>query len=762
MTPAIENDFRHAITQAGIPPPPTFIFDGELHRYGDSAWYVAHGDGIPAAAFGCWRTGLSETWSAKSDRQMTAAERAAHHQRIAAISHARKAEEQRRHAEAAARAAEIWEAAAPATDDHEYLQLKQVKAYGLRVDDENDLVVPVSTKGDLSTLQFIPPDPSAKKLFLKGGAKKGGSFTIGSIGDHTVICIAEGYATAASIYMSTGYPVRVALDAGNLLPVAEATRAECPHAIIILCADNDIHADGTPNVGLLSARAAAQAVGGLVAVPEMDGEKCDLNDVHVRHGVAAVKATIEAVVLNYSKVSSTEGMVMGASSVSVLSVQSSREWLEILPVKTELLPVSPLPLAMIPAPFRGWVKDVSDRMQCPLDFIATAMIVVAGSIIGAGCGIRPKKHDDWTVVPNLWGGVVGRPSMLKTPAISEGLKPMEALESIAKQEHDAAMNGHIAELEAFKAQREALQGKMRQVANGKDKACLSMDGLKYDFANLKEPAAPIWRRYKTNDATIEKMAELQAQNPRGLLLFRDELIGLFSTWDREHHESDRSFYLESWNGVSPYTTDRIGRGTLYVENLCVSVFGGIQPSKLTGYLHGAMRGQNNDGLVQRLQVMVYPDEPATWRLMDTPVNAAARQTAYDVVKQLASMDFAQHGAYQSEVERLPYYRFDEAGQAVFYEWLSKLEGKLRVGDDEPVVLEHLGKYRSLMPSLALIFHLLSVADGKPRTCLQVSGESAEYAAAWCGYLEGHARRIYGMVTNITAQAAARLASKLSQ
>ncbi|MEO7860059.1 MAG: YfjI family protein, partial [Nitrospirales bacterium] len=449
-------------------------------------------------------------------------------------------------------------------------------------------------------------------------------------------------------------------------------------------------------------------------------------------------------------------------SVSGLSVKSSKEWPEILPVKTELLPVSPLPLTMVPAPFRGWAKDVSERMQCPLDFVATAMIVVVGSIIGAGCGIRPKKHDDWTVVPNLWGGVVGRPSMLKTPAISEGLKPMEALESAAKQEHDAAMNGHMAEIEAFKANREALQSEMRQVAKAKGKSGANMESLKTNFASLKEPAAPIWRRYKTNDATIEKMAELQAQNPRGLLLFRDELIGLFATWDREHHESDRSFYLESWNGISPYTTDRIGRGTLYVENLCVSIFGGIQPSKLTSYLHGAMRGQNNDGMVQRLQVMVYPDEPATWNLVDTPINAAAKQTAYDVVRRLAAMDFAQHGAYRAEGERLPYYRFDEAGQSVFYEWLAALEGKLRAGDDEPVVLEHLGKYRSLMPSLALIFHLLAVAEGNSRDCLQVSGASAEYAAAWCGYLESHARRIYGMVTNLTAQAAARLASKLSQ
>lgn len=453
------------------------------------------------------------------------------------------------------------------------------------------------------------------------------------------------------------------------------------------------------------------------------------------------------------------------TTVSGMSGSFSENWPEPTPVRAELLPVEPLPLAIVPAPFRPWIHDVASRMQCPPDFIAAGMLVMTGAIIGAGCGIRPKKHDDWTVVPNLWGGVVGRPSMLKTPAIGEAMKPLEVLEMHAKQEHDAAMKDHAGNLEAFKAQREALQSDMRQVAKGKasanGRAMPTMDSLKYDFAHLEEPKPPVWRRYRTNDATIEKMGELQANNPRGLLLFRDELIGLFATWDRENHESDRAFYLESWIGTSPFTWDRIGRGTGYVPNLCVSLFGGIQPTKLSGYLHAAMRGQNNDGLVQRLQMLVYPDEPTTWALIDTPVNASAKQDAHRVVQALASMDFRQYGAFSEEGNAIPYFRFDDEAQGVFYDWLTDLENKLRT-DDEPVVLEHLGKYRSLMPSLALIFHLLSIANTPPATIRQVSRECAEHAAAWCGYLESHARRVYGMVTNLTAQAASRLAAKLQQ
>lgn len=358
MTPTLDN-FIQAMSEAGLTPPPHVLADGKLHRFAgngradnDSAWYALHSDGVPAGVFGDWRTGLKQTWCAKSDRQMTSAERDAHRQRIEKIKREREAEDQRRHAEAAAEAQRIWDTATPASDDHPYLQRKHVEAHGLRVDDEGDLVIPVRINGAIRSLQFI--DADGKKLFLTGGAKQGGSFTIGDTGDHTVICIAEGYATAASIYGTTGYPVRTALDAGNLLPVARMTRAQYPHATIILCADNDIHADGKPNTGILSARAAAQAIGGRVASPEMDGEKCDFNDVHIQHGLVAVKEAIEMALEEQH-----------SGTMSGLSVPDPEEWPEPSPVSVELLPVECLPLSIVPLPYRAWIKDVSERMQCP-------------------------------------------------------------------------------------------------------------------------------------------------------------------------------------------------------------------------------------------------------------------------------------------------------------------------------------------------------------------------------------------------------------
>ncbi len=457
------------------------------------------------------------------------------------------------------------------------------------------------------------------------------------------------------------------------------------------------------------------------------------------------------------------------ASVSAMAVPDGDAWPDPTPITTELLPVTPLPLSLIPAPLRPWVQDVTERMQCPPDFVAAAMVVMISAIIGAGCGIRPKQRDDWQVIPNLWGGVVGRPSMMKTPAISEAMKPMDLLSTEAKRAFDEREKGYLADLAAYKATREAIEYKMRKKARATRKEPppeegpaepLNMDTLKRDHVALADPEAPAWRRYKTNDATVEKMGELQASNPRGLLLFRDELVGLFATWDKEGHEADRAFYLESWNGDKPYTSDRIGRGTTHVDNLCVSLLGGIQPAKLLTYLHAAMRGQNNDGLVQRLQILVYPDEPTSWTLVDRSINSLAKSAAYTAVTRLADVDFRQLGALAEEGQT-PYFRFTEGAQGVFNDWLTELEAKLRQ-DDEPVLQEHFGKYRSLMPSLALQFHLLNCVHEPNAPRGPVSQDCAEQAAAWCEYLDTHARRVYGLVTNLAGQAAAGLAKRLTK
>jgi hypothetical protein len=437
-------------------------------------------------------------------------------------------------------------------------------------------------------------------------------------------------------------------------------------------------------------------------------------------------------------------------------------WPNPQPVHTELRPVRPLSLAMVHPVFRGLTETIAVQMQCPYDFPAAGLLVTASTVIGAGCVINPKVHGDWAVSGNVWGGFCSPPGSQKTPIVNASITDvLSCLELDAKQTYDQRKATHEAELIAFKARQDALADEMKKCARG-TKVAPSMESLTYDYEHLVSPTAPTWARWRTSDCTIEKMTELLSENPRGMLLLRDELTGLLASWDREDRGADRAFYLESWNGTSSYTVDRIKRGTVHIDNLCISLFGGIQPSKLLSYLYSAVRGASNDGLMQRLQILVYPDPPATWELIDQPTDPRVKALAYRAIQRLAHADFRHFGAQDQDGLRLPFFHFDPAAQELFYAWRTDLQAKLRADEEEPIVIEHLSKYASLMPKLALIFHLLTLASDPHMTPSQVSVEAAERAAAWCTYLESHARRIYGLVTDITRQAAAKLAAKLAR
>jgi hypothetical protein len=171
-----------------------------------------------------------------------------------------------------------------------------------------------------------------------------------------------------------------------------------------------------------------------------------------------------------------------------------------------------------------------------------------------------------------------------------------------------------------------------------------------------------------------------------------------------------------------------------------------------------MRGHDNDGLLQRLQLLVYPDPPPTDTVVDRYANTSAKNSAFAIFQTLAQMDFTTRGATQPDDGGIPYYRFDPEAQQLFYDWFNDLTRKLR-NDDEPIITEHLAKFRSLMPALALIFHLIDVASD-PTTAPGVSEMAAKRAAAFCEYLETHARRIYALVTDVHIEAAARLSKRI--
>lgn len=240
--------------------------------------------------FGHWhscKTGEGGYWSGKAVRGLSAEDKARlkkeREERIKALEDANQA----RYEEMSKQLSNEWRSLEKC-QTHPYLVLKSVQSYGVRLKGEAAVICGIDVNWKLWNLQSIYPDGS--KYFSKDARKKGTGFPIGMTSKDVPeeIYVAEGYATAATIYEAVQKPTWVAFDAGNLLPFCKELRYKYPNAKIIVCGDNDAKPDGS-NPGVEAAEKAAAAIGGFAIWPEEEGK--DFNDIGVeltRKRLAAV------------------------------------------------------------------------------------------------------------------------------------------------------------------------------------------------------------------------------------------------------------------------------------------------------------------------------------------------------------------------------------------------------------------------------------------------------------------------------------------
>lgn len=410
-------------------------------------------------------------------------------------------------------------------------------------------------------------------------------------------------------------------------------------------------------------------------------------------------------------------------------------WEEPLSLNLSLSPVDPLISDMLPNPIRAWLVDNAARMSIPLEFVAIPALVMIGSLVGRRVGIYPKAYDSWLVVGNLWGMLIGRPSLLKSPAINAARKPLDKLVTQTREVYEKDLKQYDYEKEWAEAQKAERKEQLKKAAKNKKKPI---------FEDLEVTASvePNEKRFFTSDATVEKIGEILLHNPEGILILRDELAGWLRSLEKPGREGDRQFFLESFNGVGKFIVDRIQRGTLSIPALCLSIIGTIQPGPLASYLKDAISGgSGDDGMMPRFQLAVYPDAPSAWENVDRIPDKEAERVATQIFENIAAF------SPPSVEGEIPGIHFSEEAQRIFNEWREHLEHRLLSRELSLAMEAQLGKYRSLAPKLALIFYLINTVgvNGVLPTLCEVGLSEIELAIRWCAYLEKHAFRIYSPI-----------------
>lgn len=351
--------FLDAMAEHGLFPDSSRIVPGSFHRFPGSGkgktslsgWCKLFDD-CTGGVFGDYAgADFKGFWQDRHGKKITQGEEAVYRAKVEKAYQESREATKRNNAKGAGNALKIWEAALPAPSDHSYIVEKGItraadyaRIYrgGLVIRDmacDGALIIPaIDATGKIATLQFIQGG-GEKRLMV--GCKKGGSFLmIGAfpapctVDQSGVVCIAEGFATGASLYHATKYPVAVAFDAGNLAEVAKFFRVRHPGARLVICGDNDHHEDGEPNTGLLMASKAAKAIGGLVAIPVLiNGWKTDFNDMARQpDGKERIRAIIDAVL---ESATGTPGTGLAEDCHVVTDPPGKHEKAEVQPLTNE-------------------------------------------------------------------------------------------------------------------------------------------------------------------------------------------------------------------------------------------------------------------------------------------------------------------------------------------------------------------------------------------------------------------------------------------
>ncbi len=411
------------------------------------------------------------------------------------------------------------------------------------------------------------------------------------------------------------------------------------------------------------------------------------------------------------------------------------------PLDDALPPVESFASELLPEALRAWVMDVAERTQAPPEYVGVAAITAAGAALGRKLGIRPRRLDDWVEFANLWGAVIGPPSWMKSPALDEGKRPLLAIEARLLEDYELTVREWEADSESAKVKRDGARDRARKTAR---------DGGSFDKMELVAepiPEKPQLPRLVVNDATVPALCEVLRANPHGVLVFRDELSGLIAELDREGMEGSRGFYLTGWGGKEGYVQDRILRGTnLRVPYVCLSVLGGIQPSRVAPLLRESIATGGGDGFLARFTLAVWPDSPGEYRNIDRDPNQGARKVAYSAYSRLYGLRPQDVGAEFVD-GMTPFLRLDPGAAEAFMAWDVELRNRLRSDVEDAALAAHLGKYPKAVCALALLSHL---ADGGTGA---VTETAVVRALAWAEFLESHARRLYSSLGQAHIEAA---------
>lgn len=374
---------------------------------------------------------------------------------------------------------------------------------------------------------------------------------------------------------------------------------------------------------------------------------------------------------------------------------------------------SPFPVEALPPPFADLVREGAEAIGCDEALIAPPLLAAAAGTIGNARRVKLKSN--WSEPAILWAIPVARSGEMKSPAFSLALQAVNEME-------DEAWASYRREEEAYEAERQRWK-------DSGDK-------------NQPPPERPVPERSIVRDVTVERLAAVLAENPRGVTLVRDELAAWFGSFDRYNSGKgeEAAHWLEMYNAGRVTADRKTGdQKTIHVPRAAVSISGTIQPGTLERLLEPK---HFESGLVARLLLAWPPSRPRRWR--EEEVSEETLQPVRKVFRDLRNLPMGMDGNGMPTPVALA---LSEDARGLWKAFFNEHGAEL-----DEMKNDHLraawSKLEGTAARLALVHHSVRAAHRDPTLPdpAVIDGESLQQALRLLGWFKEETRRIYGFLS----------------
>ena len=380
---------------------------------------------------------------------------------------------------------------------------------------------------------------------------------------------------------------------------------------------------------------------------------------------------------------------------------------------------TPFPTCALPKPVSTYIEEGAKALGCDTSYIALPLLsALAGAI---GNSRRIKLKETWSEPCVLWTAIVGDSGTMKSPAIDLALRPLRKKQSDAFRKHDKDMEQYYADMAKYDIEKKAAK--------------------KEGLIPPEKPAEPVAMRYYCSDTTIEALAGLLSNAPRGLLLVRDELSGWLKSFGayKQGKGGDDAKWLEMHRAGTLLVDRKSGiPKTIHISNAAVGICGGIQP----GILRSALGTEHfENGLAARLLLVMPPRKAKKWTEADVGEDLQWQIEA--VFEGLLNMKIGSDEFGGIEPVDVPLDCHAQASWIAFYNEHAAEQAEIT----DPKLAAVWSKLEGYAARIALVIHCVRIAakDESLKTDTHIDDESIERAVMIVRWFGDEIKRIYGML-----------------